>query len=139
MFSFLKISKSRHPMSHHQCLQSVNYLFFFNLRLYSSCVIWIELIWGANHAEEKKTYIVVCQEKKSFTRGLGKKILTQIKSPIPLLKSKMISPLSKMTPFLAEMLLIVYIWDKIIIVCYLSYDLELKTIHQVILYPTILP
>ena len=59
--------------------------------------------------KKKKTYIVVYQEKKSFTRGLGKKILTQIKSPIPLLKSKMISPLSKMTPFLAEMLLIVYI------------------------------
>ena len=59
--------------------------------------------------KKKKTYIVVCQEKKSSTRGLGKKILIQIKSPIPLLKSKMISPLSKMTPFLAEMLLIVYI------------------------------
>ena len=32
-----------------------------------------------------------------------------------------------------------YVLDKIIIVCYLSYDLELKTIRQVILYPTILP
>ena len=60
-------------MSHHQCLQSVDYLFFVYLWLHSGYVIWVELIWGADHAE-KKTPIIVCREKDSFTRGLGEKI-----------------------------------------------------------------
>ena len=59
---------------------------------------------------KKKTHIIVCREKNSFTRGLGKKIPTQTKSRIPLLKSQMVSPLSKVTLFLAEMLPIVYMY-----------------------------
>ena len=45
---------------------------------------------------EKKSYTVVCQEKNSISSGFEKKkILTQIKSPIPLLKKSNGRPLNR--------------------------------------------
>ena len=37
-------------------------------------------------------YTVVCQEKNSITRGLGKKVLSKPYHPYPRLKSQMVSP-----------------------------------------------
>ena len=47
---------------------------------------------------KNKSYTVVCQEKNSITRGLGEKILTQTKSPIPPLKSQMVGALRELWP-----------------------------------------
>ena len=41
---------------------------------------------------EKKSYSAVCWRKKSSSRGLGKKVLTLTKSPIPRLKSQIGGP-----------------------------------------------
>ena len=51
---------------------------------------------------EKKSYTVVCREINAITRGLGEKILTQTKSPIPppppSLKCQMVGPLVRNKP-----------------------------------------
>ena len=40
----------------------------------------------------KKSYTVIRRGKNYFSRGLGKKILTQTKSPLPLSKVKLSTP-----------------------------------------------
>ena len=47
---------------------------------------------------KNKSYTVVCQEKNFISRGLGEKILTHTKSPIPRLKRQMVGALRELWP-----------------------------------------